>query len=151
MLLNPQHPTRTTDPQYALDLQVNDDGSAWLFSGEVASGNKETGEYYVLEGKIAGFTSRFVALMGDLYKRATYLGSVDVAIVVTNTQGVISASFKGIYSLGGNLPSYEEPAYKRVERVEAPMMLENPLGVAQRLVMPWVEFLTQGRYSPFPK
>ncbi|HEX9990817.1 MAG TPA: ATP-binding protein [Chloroflexia bacterium] len=143
----PQQPNRVQYPQDALDIQVNDDGSARLFSGGAA---ERRALFFAREDKVAGLTTRFVALLGNLYKRATYFGSVDIAIIITNIEGVISSSVYNVNFSENNPPPYDRPEYRCVERVAAPTMVEDPRGVAERFVMPWVEVLTQRRHSPFP-
>lgn len=130
---------------YLKYLEVRDDGSGWLFVGRVGARPADAPRLLVFEWRVAEFVTCFVAIIAELYRRATFIGPVNLALMVSGIQGAAS------YALRGVLPEgypYRESEYVRHDRRSA-LELSDTTAVAQDLVMPLIDALTQGRYSPF--
>lgn len=131
---------------HTLQLQVNLDGSGWLFCGRAAemSGRDKRKEFF--SSITAGNTTRFLALLGDLYQKGLYLGMVDTAIAVTGLQGALLHQPRNPFS---DLPRYEGGVYQRACRTSATSLKNGPKQVAAELLMPLMDAMSQGRHDPF--
>jgi hypothetical protein len=129
-------------------LQINDDGSSYLFSGRAAQVMGQG--FFVIEELVAGLTVRFVHLMGAIYARARYLGPVDLGVAVTNLRGAVSVMAQHNV-VGYDFPPFDQPEYRRTARFSAEELALNPQLVAKQLVMPLIQATTQDRKDPFPR
>ncbi len=147
-----------TDPRYdqnavksgrrRLDLQVNNDGTAYLFHGRAAERRED--DLYVFPDIVAGITTRFLYLVGQLYDAAHYFGAVDIGLAVTGIQAGTPYFTNRAYYFERFSP-YDRNEYRRTIRVIAPALAADAQTVAENLVMPFIRALTQGVYNPFPK
>lgn len=129
-----------------LRCDVNVDGRGQLFCGRAAERRPAGGggaSFLLFEQITAGNLSSFLGVMAELYKRANYLGSVDVGLLLMGLDGAIpsSAPFWG-------QAAYNAEAYSRTDRFAAGA-LRDPKGIAMELLGPFFESLLGEGYSPF--
>ncbi|HXI26738.1 MAG TPA: ATP-binding protein [Pyrinomonadaceae bacterium] len=127
-------------------FQFNLDGSAWLFSGRAAEAHGEGDPKTFFSSIVAGTTTKFLAVLGELYDRANYLGMVDIGLAVTGLQGCAPELTRDAFR---TLPKFSRPDYHRTARSNALLLKDDPKSVAARLVMPLVEAISQGTDDPF--
>lgn len=131
---------------YTLHLQINLDGSARLFCGRAADATGSRGGKEFISTIVAGNTTRLLALLGDLYEKASYFGMVDVAVAVTGLNGSVLHRPRNPFS---DLPRYEGRDYRRSSRSSAELLKESPKQVAAALLMPLLDAISQGTENPF--
>ena len=138
--------TDTRPDAHTLFLQVNLDGSAQLFCGRAAelAGRVQRKEFF--SSIVAGNTTRFLALLGDLYEKAAYFGMVDTAVAVTGLGGSVLHRPRNPFS---DLPRYEGRDYRRSSRSAAELLKEDSKRVAAGLLMPLLDAISQGTENPF--
>jgi hypothetical protein len=95
---------------------------------------------------VAGNTTRFLALLGDLYQKGSYLGMLDTAIAVTGLKGSLLHQPRNPFS---ELPRYEGQVYQRAHRTSAALVKDSPKQVAAELLMPLTDAMSQGKHDPF--
>ncbi len=133
-----------SNPGEALNLQIDLDGSAHLFCGRAAERQGERFEFFPFI--VAGNTTKFIALLGEIYTRANYIGMVDIGVAITGIKG---SSFIG--GSGRPLSPYDRDEYRRTERISALILKDDPYGPAKKLLMPLFNAISQGYLNPFPK
>jgi hypothetical protein len=136
-------------PQYTLNLQVDFDGTCHLFCGGAAQ--RGAGDVKSFNQMlIAGNTTRFLALLGKLYDKASYIGMVDVGMALT---GLKDSQLTWSTDAPGFRPfmPYDRDEYRRTRRVSAITLKDDPVDVARELVMRFFNALAQGQSDPFPK
>jgi hypothetical protein len=131
---------------YTLHLQINLDGSARLFCGRAADATGSRGRKEFISTIVAGNTTRLLALLGDLYEKASYFGMVDVAVAVTGLNGSVLHRPRNPFS---DLPRYEGRDYRRSSRSPAELLKEDSKQVAAGLLMPLMDAISQGTEDPF--
>ena len=131
---------------YTLHLQINLDGSARLFCGRAADATGSRGGKEFISTIVAGNTTRLLALLGDLYEKASYFGMVDVAVAVTGLNGSVLHRPRNPFS---DLPRYEGRDYRRSSRSSAELLKKSPKQVAAALLMPLMDAISQGTENPF--
>lgn len=133
-------------PDYSgtLDLQIDDNGTGHLFCGRAAEQERQ---YLMFPTVIAGNISRFLALLGNLYKRANYFGAVDVGIEILGLKGSVPHFTKLI--LGLESKPYSEDIYLRTTRTSALKLEADYLRIAKALVMPLIDAASQKSIDPF--
>jgi hypothetical protein len=133
------------DPARVLDLEVALDGSGRLFCGRAAHRYKQ--HLLFFEPLVADLTTKFLAIMGELYAAEAYLGAVDVGVAVTGLRGGVS------YLLRDNpyieRTPYNKDSYRRTERVSAFALSSDPRQAARKLVLPLLRAITREDYDPF--
>jgi hypothetical protein len=141
-------PSAINDSEYTLYLEVNFDGSGSVFCSRAAETIKNpTGEVkWFLSDVVAGTTTKFLALFGEFYKRASYFGMVDIGVGLPGLENSIEYEIRNIM---GKSYHYDKPNYLRTKRVSAMLLEESPEQVAADLVMPLINAVSQGRYNPF--
>ncbi len=133
-------------PGETLQLQVDFDGSAHLFCGRAG---ERVGERLMLFFElIAGNTTRFLALLGQLYEKARYTAPVDLGLAVTGIRG--STPFTQDVRLQHLTPPYDRDDYRRTCRASALVLQEEPVGSARQLTMPLFDAMSQAKLDPFP-
>lgn len=131
---------------HTLHLQINLDGSARLFCGRAADATGSRGRKEFISTIVAGNTTRLLALLGDLYEKASYFGMVDVAVAVTGLNGSVLHRPCNPFS---DLPRYEGRDYRRSSRSSAELLKEDSKRVAAGLLMPLMDAISQGTENPF--
>jgi hypothetical protein len=131
---------------HTLHLQINLDGSARLFCGRAADATGSRGRKEFLSTIVAGNTTRLLALLGDLYEKASYFGMVDVALAVTGLNGSVLHRPRNPFS---DLPRYEGRDYRRSSRSSAELLKEDSKQVAAQLLMPLMDAISQNSENPF--
>jgi len=127
-----------------LDLQIDDNGTGHLFCGRAAEQERR---YLMFPTVIAGNISRFLALLGNLYKRANYYGAVDLGIEILGLKGSVPHFTKSI--LGLEIKPYSEDMYLRTTRTSALKLESDYLEIAKALVMPLIDAASQKNIDPF--
>ncbi len=139
------------DPRGSHELLVQDDGLVRLLCGrigEVAGSQLAQG----LASRMVLFVDwmgeaviRFAAFAGALYRSTGFNGPVDVGLLVSNAENAIaSRGWPAQQPIG-------ETEYRRHARFAAAQLDEDPVSVADALLTPLLDTLTQGRYSPFTR
>lgn len=134
-----------------LYLQVNLDGSGRLFcgrAGDTGVDSRNQPEKWFMSSIVAGNTTKFFALHGDLFERANYYGMVDVGVSLRGLYGRVAFEanwnfFDERYVYDGN------DSYRSTSRVPAMMLRENPEQIAANLLMPLIDAVSQGKSKPF--
>jgi hypothetical protein len=134
---------------HTLHLKVNFDGSGSLFCGRAAE-DAERKEYplkYFLAGIVGGNSTKFLALLGELYQRASYFGMVDVAVGLVGLKTVIPYETRSRFDW---YPRYQgNDLYKKTKRASATSLHLEPQKVAEELLMPAIDAVFQETYNPF--
>lgn len=130
-----------------LNVQVNLDGSGHLFCGR-AGENQRDGDppKWFFSGIVVGNTTKFLALLGELYDKASYFGAVDIGVAVTGLLGCVPYETRNRFD---SLPRYDGLEYRKTARSPAALLKENPKQVAGQLLMPLVDAISQGTDDPF--
>lgn len=147
--------SRISDPRsddherLALFLEVNFDGGGSVFSNRAAETVKgrDNEDKWFFSDIVAGTTTKFLAFFGELYKRASYFGMVDIGVGLTGLEGSIEQVIRS--SIFGKKGRYEKSDYRRTKRVPAMLLEEDPGQVAADLLMPLITAVSQGKYNPF--
>jgi hypothetical protein len=126
---------------------VDFDGGGHLFCGRAAEQVEEMLMFF--PSLVAGNTTRFVALLGEIYARAKNIGMVDIGIAVTGIKGSVPHS-KG-FVVRSSLTPYDRDEYRRTNRVSALMFKSDPREMARKLLMPLFNAVSQGRIDPFKR
>jgi hypothetical protein len=129
-----------------IDLQVDFDGTGYLFVGG-AGEQLENGASVLYLSFVAGWTTRFLALLGSLYESAHYFGTVDIGVALVGMQGRIPDS-NNIRIRAYAIP-YERDEYRRTSRASAFELKDEPSTVSRGLVMPLFDTMLQGLIDPF--
>ncbi len=134
---------------HTLHLEANFDGSGNLFCSRAAEAAKEGNNEvkWFFADIVAGSTVKFLALFGELYKRASYLGMVDIGVGLTGLENSVDIEIRNY--VFANTYHYDKPNYRRTKRVSAMLLEENPKQVASDLLMPLINAISQGRVNPF--
>jgi hypothetical protein len=144
------YPGRDGDPgapARTLNLLVDFDGGGHLFCGRAAEQVEEMLMFF--PSLVAGNTTRFVALLGEIYARAKNIGMVDIGIAVTGIKGSVPHS-KG-FVVRSSLTPYDRDEYRRTNRVSALMFKSDPREMARKLLMLLFNAVSQGRIDPFKR
>jgi hypothetical protein len=127
-------------------FQFNLDGSAYFFSGRAAEAHREGQPKSFFSSIVAGSTTKFLAVLGELYDRATYFGMVDVGLAVTGLHGCVPEIPRDPFR---DLPKFSGSGYQKTARSSAMLLKEDPRNLAARLIMPLVDAVSQGTDDPF--
>ncbi|MDP9351170.1 MAG: ATP-binding protein [Chloroflexota bacterium] len=150
----PEYRQRTyNELQYgALEIQVDEDGTAHLLAGRAAERlPRDRGSVLVVfENSIAAHTVRFLWLAGRLYEASGYWGSADAGLAVTGIEGAGSHRLLDDFVHYGIVgESYRSADYRRTARFTVSDLRSNASGCAQALTTPLFETLTQERFDPY--
>lgn len=127
-------------------FQFNMDGGGYFFSGRAAEVHREGDPKTFFSSIVAGSTTKFLAVLGELYDRANYLGMVDVGLAVTGLQGCATELARDAFR---TLPRFNRPDYRRTARANAILFKSDPKRIAVQLIMPLVDAISQGTDDPF--
>jgi len=135
-------------PTSALHFWISDNGTARLFCGRAAE--RTPVAYIAMDPLIADLTRRFMWVVGTLYQAAGYAGLVDLAVGIPNLHGARAMQRAGGFIHGPEYPPYNQAEYRRTTpRVAARELVNDPTGVARRLLQPLFRTLINDRYDPF--
>jgi hypothetical protein len=129
-----------------LRCDVNIDGRGQLYCSRVAERTRrDSGGNPLLffEQIAAGNLASFLAVMAELYERASYFGSVDVGVLLLGLDGAIPSS-----APYADPTVYNAEAYSRTRRYAAGAMGDSQ-SVAMDLLGSLFEMLLGESYSPF--
>lgn len=142
-------PSADNSEKFALYLEANFDGSGTMFCNRAAETMNQENERvkWFFSDIAAGNLAKFLALFGELYKKASYLGMVDIGVGLTGLENSFEYNTRNNF-FGGN-HRYGKPNYKRTTRVSAMFLEENPIQVASDLLMRLIDAVSQGKYNPF--
>lgn len=133
------------DPGNVLEFEVGLDGGGHLFCGRAADNLDNS--LVIFEVIVAGLTTRFLAVLGELYTAGGYLGQVDVGVAVTGLSGGVSYIVKS--RMFSSPRPYDRDEYRRTGRFSASTLRDDPRSAARRLVYPLVRATTEETYDPF--
>jgi hypothetical protein len=145
--------SNASQPQYAVRVDVNIDGRGSLFCGRAAdmaepiSIPNDGPELVLMEVIVAGNLVSFLALMGEYYESASYVGLVDVGAAVTGIHGAVSLHRRG--RSGFDRGKYDAPAFTRTTRVPATRLRDEHAQVAMELVRDLMDASAGDGYDPF--
>ncbi len=136
-------PTTPQPSADLIDLEIHDDGSAYLFCRRIGDVHTD-GRFRLYLQPIAQLTARACAVLGGLYREGGYAGPVDIGVAVTGLSG--KDVFTDDYMTPGVLFTSD---YRATTGVLAFQLSEDPIRVAQDLVMGLIRALARD-YDPFP-
>jgi hypothetical protein len=145
-LCTPRRKDAPDAPGDTLNLQIDSDGKGHLFCGRAAE--NEDGKLLFFPRLVAGNTTRFLTLLGELYKRANYGGMVDIGLGLTGIKNTVLRSPNPI--IAARITPYDQNKYTRTTRVSAINLKDMPQTVAKTLLMPIFGAMSQGKLDPFP-
>lgn len=94
---------------------------------------------------MAGNITRFLAILGALYQRASYFGPVDIGVAVTGLKGAVS--FAGRWDRLST--PYPRDEFRRIRRIAAGTLAEEPRQATMALVDDLVEASAGSHYDVF--
>ena len=134
---------------HTLHLKVNFDGGASLFCGRAAE-DGERADYplkYFFADLVAGNTTKFLAMLGELYRRAIYFGMVEIGVGLVGLQRAIPFETRSRFDW---YPRYEgNDAYQKTKRASATALQVEPEKTAEELLMPVIDAIFEETYDPF--
>lgn len=148
-LIKMHEPRPDSRERLALFLEANFDGSGSMFCNRAAETANIGGteEKWFFSDIVAGNTTKFLALFGEIYKRASYFGMVNIGVGLTGLENSIEDRLRNNYF--GENHRYIKSDYRRTNRVSAMLLEENPMQVASDLLMRLINGISQGKYNPF--
>jgi hypothetical protein len=136
---------RPRDHRYALDLEVNFDGSAQLFLGRAAQKSREV--LHVFDEGIAATAVRFLYFVGKLYKNAQYSGPCELGVVLTGLKDGVA--FAQTNSLRPFFRPYERSVYRSAVSTNDEELFSSSKDVARRLLRGFFHELLGEWFDPF--
>lgn len=133
---------------YTLNLKIDLDGSGHLFCGKAGERPVGMKDMIINSELIAGLATRFFYVLGLLYSRASYIGSVETAVALTNLEGGFDQD--DALSIDSYYKAYKRKEYRHTDRVLANTLIEDPRNPGRQLLMPFFASLTQNDKDPFP-
>jgi hypothetical protein len=142
-------PITNKHERLALYLEAQFDGGGTMFCNRGAETVNQGGNLvkWFFSDVVAGNTTKFLVFFGELYKRASYFGMVDIGVGLTGLENSIEFEIRNNLFL--KTYYYEKSSYKRTKRVSAMLLEENPKQVASDLLMNLISAISQGKYNPF--
>ena len=128
---------------HTLHVKVCFDGSGFLFCGRAAE-NYGAKEFFA--DIVAGNTTKFFALLGEVYRRANYFGMVDVGVALTSLEHCVPHESRSRFDWR---PRYQGNTYRKAQRVSATTLRDNPESPAAELLMPLIDAIFEETYNPF--
>ncbi len=136
------------DPNEALYLKIDHDGSSHLFYGGAAMRFDKAFEFY--PQVVAEYTRKFCLMLGYLYEECHYTGMVDVAIALTGLKGSVPRVKDN--SINWSLdrrPPYGRDEYREIWRCSMMQMLEDPDGITATILKRLFSAMSGGRPELF--
>lgn len=130
-----------------LEVEVDFDGALHLFCGRAAE--RESGSLLFFPELVAGVTTRGLLLASELYQKSQYLGMVDIGVALTGLKGSIPHSGRSL--LFGSPTQYGRDEYRRTTRTLAATLKDDPMSVAEGLLLPLFNAVSQGSLNPFQR
>jgi len=127
-----------------IDLEIHDDGSAYLFCRRVGDVHPD-GQFRLYLHPVAQLTARACAILGGLYEQGGYTGPVDIGVAVTGLSG--KDVFIEDWAMPGVLFTSD---YRATTEVLALQLSQDSGQVARDLVMRLIRALARD-YDPFPQ
>jgi len=140
-------------PKDAIRVNVNIDGHGSLFCGRAADMAEpnympnDGPEPILMEVVVAGNLAAFLALMGEYYDSASYVGMVDVGAAVTGIQG--ARSLHRWNGGGFDRGQYDAPTFSRTARVPATRLRNESEVVTMVLIRDLMDASAGDGYNPF--
>jgi hypothetical protein len=132
-------------PGHVLRVQVDRNGHCHLFCDRAAEmlspGLEEV--RFILEPVILGCLASLLAMAGELYRKAGYVGAVDIGIRVERLAEGLSLTLYG-KPLRWDPPHFATNEFRNTERVMALELAERPKELARELARPLLEGTTAG-------
>lgn len=132
-----------------LQLKIGFDGGGRLFCSRAAqnSGRPDYPSKWFFANIVAGNTSKCFFLLGELYRRASYFGMVDVGVALTGLKECVPYESRSNFEWS---PRYQgDDTFRKTKRASAAEMSSNPTSVASELLMPLIDAIFQESYDPF--
>jgi hypothetical protein len=109
-------------PSDVVYVDLDRNGTMRFFCGRV--GATHNGQRLIFESSIAGNMAMALAIIGLIYRRADFVGEVDLGIAVTNLAGAVSTTVhrNGFWSGSG----FGNEDYRRTARVSAQRLASEP-------------------------
>lgn len=134
---------------HTLNVKVFFDGSATLFCGRAAEDNtRHHPAKFFFADLVAGNTTKLLALLGELYRRASYFGMVDVGVALTGLERCVPYETQNRFHW---MPRYQGSSYRKTRRVSAGTLSEEPHRAAEPLLMPLINGIFEETYNPFER
>lgn len=130
-----------------LEVEVDLDGTLHLFCGRAAE--REGESFLFFPEVVAGVTTRGLVLAGELYQKSRHLGMVDIGVAVTGLKGSIPNPGRSL--LFSSSTPYGRDEYRRTTRTSAATLKDDPMSVAEGLLLPLFNAISQGALNPFKK
>jgi len=139
-----RHEEAGSRPGRLVQVDVDRNGHCHLFCDRAAEilGPMHQERRIIFEDVILGCLASLLALAGDLYRRAGYVGAVDFGIHVGNLDNGLSFTFQG--PLGWDPPFFTRDDFRNTQRVTASELAERPRELAMELTRHLTE-ATMGR------
>lgn len=148
------NPTDDNDPRKRkslLNVQLDFDGTGHLFCARAAEREGNGRPFIFFPEVVAGTTSRFLGVMGHLYRDSSYYGMIDVGVALTGLRGVVPNPSKDLgFALSLTNKPYDREEYRKTLRISALELPSQAQQIAHRLLMPLIQAVTQSSYNPFP-
>lgn len=130
------------DGSTELAMRIGHDGQAVLFGRRV--GDTVGGRVVVFEHAIAGLTAGFLVALAGLYRRAGYLGAVDVGVIVRPLRGTCGS----VRHQQMRERAYPSNEFIRQARFTAGQLEADPSSAARALIGDLTTALVGDGYDP---
>jgi hypothetical protein len=134
---------------HTLNVKVCFDGSGNLFCGRAAENTHDNyPAKFFFADLVAGNTTKFFALLGELYRRASYFGMVDLGVALTGLELCVPYETQSQFHW---MPRYQGSSYRKACRVSAQILSGKPHEPAEKLLMPLISAIFEETYNPFQR
>lgn len=135
----------TRPSAHTLQVKICFDGSGNMFWGRAAE-HYDAKEFFA--DIVAGNTTKFLALLGEMYRRANYFGMVDVGVALTSLKNCVPHESRSRFDWR---PRYQGGTYRKTKRISAAILSYNPDDPAAELLMPLINAIFEETYDPFER
>ena len=132
-------------PGHALSLQIDFNGTGHLFCGRAAEQAEKS--FFFFPPIVAGNAVRLLALLGQLYSRARYIGQVDAGVAIIGLRGSVPYTRNLFPRHFATV--YDRDEYRKTGRFSAALLRDDLISVARQLLMPLFDAMSQGHLDPF--
>jgi hypothetical protein len=136
-------------PASTLDLNIDYNGFCHLIYGRAGERISENGPITIFAENIASLTYRFIASISALYDLAGHIGLVDLGLAITGIKE--SIVFTQNWLLQSRLSPFYQDFYKKTGCFSNLLILDNPESIAEYLVLPFINAISQNQINPFSK